>query len=71
MHVTSRQCLNKSVLKETLKEEKMETMRRDVSEMKNICTTKSWANVCGGDVVSNSSIMHVLNQKKNIKSIDI
>mgnify|MGYP006973864755 CR=1 FL=1 len=46
-------------------------MRRDVSEMKNVCTTKSWADVCGGDVVSNSSNMHVINQKKNIESIDV
>ena len=46
-------------------------MRRDVSEMKNVCTTKSWANVCGGDVVSNSSITHVMNKEKNVDSIDV
>ena len=33
-------CLNKIELKKTLKEKKMDTMRRYVSEMKNICTTK-------------------------------
>ena len=63
--------LNKIELKETLKEEKLDTMRQDVCEMKNLCTTKSWADVCGGDVVSNSSNMHVINQKKNIESIDV
>ena len=52
--------LNKIELKEALKEEKLDTMRRDVSEMKNVCTTKSWADVCGGDVLSNSSNMHVM-----------
>ena len=39
--------LNKIEFKETLKEEKMDTTRRDVSEMKNVCTMKSWADVCG------------------------
>ena len=28
-------------------QEKMDIMRGDVSEMKNICTTKLWASVCG------------------------
>ena len=46
-------------------------MRRDVSEMKNVCTAKSWTNVCGGDVVSNSSITHVMNKEKNVDSIDV
>ena len=27
-------------------------------------------NVCGGDIVSNSHVMHVMNQEKNIESID-
>ena len=49
----------------------MDTMRRDVSEMKNVCTTKSWACVCGGDVVSNSSITTVMNQEKNVENIDV
>ena len=48
--------LNNIELKEALKEEKLDTMWRDVSEMKNVCTTKSWADVCGGDMQSNSSI---------------
>ena len=63
--------LNKIELKEALKEEKLDTMRRDVSEMKNVCTTKSWADVCGGDVLSNSSNMHVMHQEKNIENIDV
>ena len=29
-------------------------MRRDVSEVKNVCTTKSWADVCVVNVVANS-----------------
>ena len=39
--------------------------------MKNVYTTKSWADVCGRDVVSNSSIIHVINQDKNIESINV
>mgnify|MGYP006957850815 CR=1 FL=1 len=35
----------------------METMRQGVCEMKNVCTTKSWTDVCVGDVC-NSPIMH-------------
>ena len=49
----------------------MDTMRRDVSQMKNVCTTKSWANLCGEDIVSNSNLMHVMNQEKNVKSKDV
>ena len=63
--------LNKIELKEALKEEKLDTMRRDVSEMKNVCTTKSWADVCGGDMLSNSSNIHVTHQEKNIETIDV
>ena len=51
-------------------EEKMHTMKQGVSEFKNVCTTKLWANVCGNDVVFDWPIMHVLNQGKNVKSID-
>ena len=61
--------LNKIELKETLKKENLDTMRRDISEMKNVCTTKSWADVCGGDMVPNSSNMHVMHQEKNMESI--
>ena len=43
-----------------------------MSEMKNVCTTNSWADVCDGHVVSNSdSIMHVMNQEKNVESINV
>ena len=47
----------------------MHTMKQGVSEFKNVCTTKLWANVCGNDVVSNSPIMHVISQGNNVKSI--
>ena len=63
--------LNKIELNEALKEEKLDTMRQDVSEMKNVCTTKSWADVCGGDMLSNSSNMHAMHQENNIESIDV
>ena len=63
--------LNKIELKEALKEEKLDTVRRDVSEIKNVCTTKSWADVCGGDMVPNSSNMHVTHHEKNMESIDV
>ena len=46
-------------------------MRRDVSEMKNVCTTKLRADVCGGDMLSKSSNMHVMHQDNNIESIDV
>ena len=65
------ECPSMIKLKEALKEEKMETMRRDVSEMKNVCTRKSWGDIYGGDMVSNSSIMHVMNQEKIVQGIDI
>ena len=32
---------------------------------------KSWADVCGGVVLSNSYIMHVMNQEKNVETIDV
>ena len=38
---------------------------RDVSEMKIVCTTKSWV-----DFVNDSPIMHVINQGMNIEYID-
>mgnify|MGYP007105624342 CR=1 FL=1 len=38
--------LNVTKLKETMKEEKLETRRQNVNEMKNVCTTKSWVDVC-------------------------
>ena len=43
----------------------METMRDDVSEMKNVSTIKSWPNVCGGDSIST----HGINQQLNWESI--
>ena len=54
-----------------LKEEKFDTMRRDVSEMKNVCTTKSRADVCSSNVVFDSSIMQVMAQTKNVENVDI
>ena len=57
-----------------MKEEKMDTMR-DGSRINHLCTTNSRANVCGnvvGNVVGyyNSHIMHLMNQWKNVESID-
>mgnify|MGYP007069680085 FL=1 len=57
------ECLNKIELKEVLKEEKMDTMRRDVSH--------GSINLCVGDVVSKSFIMDVKNQENNIESIGV
>ena len=62
--------INKIELKEALKVEKLDTMKRDVSEMKNVSITKSQVDACGGDVISNSPIMHVMNEDNNVKSID-
>ena len=42
---------------EALKQEKMDTTKQNVSEMKNVCTTNSWANLIGGEIVSNPPIM--------------
>ena len=46
-------------------------MRWNVSHMKNVYAMKSWVDISCADVVSNSSIMHVMNQEKNIESIDL
>ncbi|MCO5557562.1 hypothetical protein L7F22_011128 [Adiantum nelumboides] len=51
-----------------LKEEKMDTMRRDVSEMKDV--SKSWADVCNGNVVSDSPIMQAMAHTKNVENVD-
>ncbi|MCO5581281.1 hypothetical protein L7F22_035160 [Adiantum nelumboides] len=51
-----------------LKEEKMDTMRRDVSEMKDV--SKSWADVCNGNVVSGSPIMQAMAHTKNVENVD-
>ena len=56
----TKKCLNKISLKEELNKEKMDTMQ-DVSEMKNVCTTKVLGDVYGGDVFSNSLVMYVMN----------
>ena len=39
--------------------------------MKNVCTTKSGANVCGWAIVSNSYIMHMMKQEKNVEILDV
>ncbi|RYA68327.1 hypothetical protein DD595_25590, partial [Enterobacter cloacae complex sp. 4DZ3-17B2] len=54
-----------------LKEEKFDTMSRDVCDMKNVCTNKSWADVCGSNVVSNSSLMQAMVQTKNVENVDV
>ena len=47
----------------------MDTVR-DGSRINHLCTTNSWANVCGNVVGYNSDIMHVMNQWKNVESMD-
>ena len=59
--------LNMIELKETSNEEEMDMMRGDVSEMKNVCTRKSWTDVCGGDVLSNSSIFASDESRENFR----
>ena len=51
-----------------LKEEKMDTMRRDVIEMRNV--SQSWADVCKNNVVSGSSMSEVVVQSKNVEGVD-
>ncbi|MCO5547927.1 hypothetical protein L7F22_001382 [Adiantum nelumboides] len=51
-----------------LKEEKMDTMRRNVSEMKDI--SKLRADVCNGNVVCGSPIMQSMAHTKNVENID-
>ena len=42
----------------------------DMSKWRMYVEQSCGTNVCGNDVVSNWPIMHVLNQGKNVKSID-
>ncbi|MCO5559623.1 hypothetical protein L7F22_013224 [Adiantum nelumboides] len=51
-----------------LKEETMDTMRRDVSEMKDV--SKLWVDVCNGTVVFNSPIMQAMAHTKNRENVD-
>lgn len=51
-----------------LKEEKLDTMRRDVSEMKDV--SKSWADVCKSNAVFDSSQMQVVPQAKEVENVD-
>ncbi|MCO5585645.1 hypothetical protein L7F22_039580 [Adiantum nelumboides] len=54
-----------------LKEEKLDTMSRDVCDMKNVCTNKSWVDVCCSNVDSNSSLMQTMVQTKNVENVDM
>ena len=54
-----------------LKEEKFDTMSRDVSEMNNVCTTKSWADVCNSNVLPDFPTMQVMAQTKNVENVDL
>ncbi|MCO5570478.1 hypothetical protein L7F22_024200 [Adiantum nelumboides] len=51
-----------------LKKKKMNTMRRDVSEMKDV--SKSWAVVCNGNLVSGSPIMQTMDHTKKVENVD-
>lgn len=50
-----------------LKEEKIDTMGRDVCEMRN--ASKSWADVCK-DKVTPSSTMHAIVQPRDVENVD-
>ncbi|MCO5559841.1 hypothetical protein L7F22_013445 [Adiantum nelumboides] len=51
-----------------LKEEKIDTMKRDVSEMMDV--SKSWTDVCNGNVVFGSPIMQAMAHTKIVKNVD-
>ncbi|MCO5556734.1 hypothetical protein L7F22_010286 [Adiantum nelumboides] len=51
-----------------LKGENMDTMRCDVSEMKDV--TKLWADVCNGNVVFDSPIIQAMAHTKNAENVD-
>ena len=48
----------------------MDTLRRDVIEMRNVSTTKLQDDECGGDMIFNSPLMYVMDQEKNLLCID-
>ena len=47
----------------------MDTLDRHVDKLKNVCTTKSWL-MHVMVMVSKMPIMHVMNQGKNLETID-
>ncbi|MCO5556860.1 hypothetical protein L7F22_010414 [Adiantum nelumboides] len=60
--------LSKAENDHALKEENMDTMKRDVSEMKDV--SKLWTDVCNGNVVSGSTIMQAIAHTKNVENVD-
>ena len=44
---------------------------QDVSDTKNVCTTKSWADVCNSSVVFNSSAAHTTAHASVVEKIDV
>lgn len=54
-----------------MKEDTIATTSRDVSQMKNVCVTKSWADVlCNSNVVCDFRSMQVMAQTKNVENVD-
>ncbi|MCO5598040.1 hypothetical protein L7F22_052129 [Adiantum nelumboides] len=51
-----------------LKKEKMETMRCEISEIKD--ASKSWTDVCNGNVIFDSPIMQAMAHTKNVENLD-
>ena len=47
----------------------IDTMRRDVCEMRNV--SKSWADICKDNNASSSPIMQTLVQAKNEENVDM
>ena len=63
------ECLNKIKHEYVLKVESMDTMKHDVIDMKNVWSTRLWADVCNGSI-SNSSNIQAMAQIKNVDNID-
>ena len=42
-------------------------MKQDVCEMRNVCSKKSWVDVCNGNVALQSSVMHTMTQGQDVE----
>ena len=60
--------LNKVESDHAWKEETIDTIRRDVCEMRNV--SKSWADVCKDNDISSSPIMQAIVQAKSVENVD-
>ncbi|RYA83982.1 hypothetical protein DD594_26665, partial [Enterobacter cloacae complex sp. 4DZ1-17B1] len=66
-----KECMSKVEYDHVLKEKKFDTMSQDVYDMKNVRTNKPRDDVCGNNVVSNSSLMQAMAQTKNVENVDV